>query len=342
MKKVNVHSQSRYWSLVDDLDQFDLGDSDAQVSEWHNFKALNLNKNGVATFLKSDIKLEAFRLQAYVAIPEAPGFIGLVFGARDSSNYELIYLSPGNNDGNGEIQYDPVMNGSTTWQIYNGPNYLVNAPYIVGEWIKFTLEVHQKIAKVYVGDTETPQMIISSLQHGTVEGKIGFWGYLPVYIRDLSIEDLSDQSFDEYENNPIISKGFITDWLVSDPYFEDSRISNLNWTKTVTEENGTLNLNRLYASVKDSIVQAKSSVSVVEETQSTISFGFSDHLRLWINDQEIYNGSWLWSPPESDGRIRPEHITIQVKWNAGTNSIRAEITSRETVFGWGFCLKTGI
>jgi pyrophosphatase PpaX len=140
------------WTLVDDLEKFDLGDSEAYAGEWRNMKALHINKAGVAAFLKEAVPFQSFRLQAYVAIPEEVGFIGLVFGARDSSNYELIYLSPGNTEGIGEIQYDPVMNGSTTWQIYNGPNYLTHTPYTVGEWVQFTVDVHQHLgllARIY-------------------------------------------------------------------------------------------------------------------------------------------------------------------------------------------------
>jgi hypothetical protein len=327
------------WTLTDDLQQFDLGDSDVYVGEWQGFEALNMNKVGAAVFLRDDIQLSSFRLQAFVAIPEEVGFIGLIFGARDSSNYELIYLSPGNAEGTGEIQYDPVMNGSTTWQIYNGPNYLTHTPYIAGEWVQFTIDVHQHSATVYVGPTLVPQLVIKNLQHGSVEGRIGFWGYLPGYIRDLSIEELPSPLPANEERAQSNDEGFVTDWLVSDPYLTGLHINENNWTKAVVEENGTLNINRLYVSTKDLSVQVKSSVTVLEDIQAIVSFGFSDELRLWINEQEVYHGIWMWNPPDHDGRIRPDHVSIPITWKAGKNEIRAEITSRETIFGWGLCLK---
>ncbi len=267
------------WSLVDDLKNFDISESGAHLAEWKDTKALYLNKSGVAVLLNDDIHFKSYRLQADVAIPEAVGFVGLVFGAKDMNNYELIYLSPGAGDGLGGIQYDPVMNGSTTWQIYNGPDYQASAPYVSGEWVR--------------------------------------------------LEQLARE-------------GFVTEWIVSKPYCDNTQLIETDWTKVDVEENGTLNLNRLYPSAKDISVQARSTVYISEETESVLNFGFSDQLRLWINEEEVYQGIWKWNPPESDGRIRYDFVAVPIRWTIGLNTIRAEITNQEVIFGWGLSLKTGI
>ncbi|MFF2479908.1 hypothetical protein [Paenibacillus sp. NPDC058071] len=335
-----VKPLKRFWSLVEDAPVLDLKDSNASIGEWRGVKALKFVKAGTAAFINEPFHLQAFRLQAYVAIPEPVGFIGLIFGARDDSNYELIYLSPGDSSDNGEIQYDPVMNGSTTWQIYNGPRYLAYTPYQVGEWVKLTIDVGQQSAKVYIGeDTETPRLTISKLQHGEVYGKIGVWGYLPGYVRDLTIEEISS---DSQPIETVSKKGYINEWRVSEPYHSNSQPEEWKWMEAVTEENGTLNINQLYSSEKDKAVQIKSFLTLPEETYSIISFGYSDELRLWINGEEVYHGVWMWDPPQNDGRILPNHHMVPVVWKAGLNTIRAELISKETVFGWGGALKPGI
>lgn len=329
-----------FWSLIEELPQLDLGGSDACIGEWQGVKALHIKKTGTPVFINHEVHWESFRIQALVAIPEEIGFIGVVFGARDSANYELIYLSPVSGKGIGEIQYDPVMNGSTTWQIYNGPNYLAYTPYSVGEWVRLTIDVDKRSAKVYIGnDTSVPQLYISELQHGEGKGNIGVWGYLPGYIRDLSIEEIPSAPQAVTKRN---KDEFVNDWLVSEPYFPHSVPNEQQWATARTEENGTLNINRLYTSEKDKSVQIRSTITLLEEANTIISFGFSDALRLWLNDEEIYQGVCMWDPPEHDGRIRPDHISIPVTWRAGSNTIRAELTNKETVFGWGFCLKTGL
>lgn len=340
MSEVRDLFDKRSWSLVEDFSVLELGNSDASLGEWRGMKALHLKKTGGAVFINNEFHLESFRIQALVAIPEAIGFIGLVFGARNSANYELIYLSPVASNGTGEIQYDPVMNGSTTWQIYNGSSYVSYTRYNVGDWVKLTIDVHEQSATVYVGDDfSTPQLIISKLQHGEVFGKIGVWGYLPVYIRDLSIEGIPSISHSFAERK---KEEFINEWLVSEPYSFDSQPNELSWIAASTEENGTLNINRLFSSENEKVVQIKSSLTLSSETKSHISFGYSDELRLWINEEEVYHGLWMWDPPKNDGRIRSDHVTMPIIWRKGVNTIRAELISKETVFGWGICLKAGV
>jgi hypothetical protein len=65
-------------------------------------------------------------------------------------------------------------------------------------------------------------------------------------------------------------------------------------------------------------------------------------LQLWVNDIEIYLGDWKWDPPHSDGRIRSDFASASIRWKAGLNTIRAEVTSDEALFGWGLSMKTDL
>jgi hypothetical protein len=326
------------WSLWDDLENFDLGDSNARPGVYRGQKALYLEKTGSAVLLRDELPLDCFRLQAEVAIPEQVGFIGLVFGARDSHNYELVYLAPE------EIQYDPVMNDSMTWQIYNGPLYQKPLLDTTGEWVKFSLEVQPNGVAVYLGEDTSPQLVISNLLHGGSAGKIGVWGYLPSYIRNLSVEEIQPTPIIKRVTDikQLTAETFVTEWMVSKPYLlNEQPVAENNWTKAIVEENGTLNINRIYTAEQGISVQAKSMFYIPEEQNTICTFGFSDHLRLWVNEEEVYQGEWRWNPPESDGRIRSNFASVPVRWRAGLNTIRAEITNNE-FFGWGLSLKTGL
>ncbi|TVX93550.1 hypothetical protein [Paenibacillus agilis] len=334
------------WNLVDDLEKFHIGTSGAVKSSFKGKEALYFEEGGTAVLLKEEINYHSFLLQAEVAIPEdVVAFIGLVFGAKDQSNYELIYVSPGNK-GIGEIQYDPYMNGSSTWQIYNGPHYQIDIPFFTGEWTKLTLKVDPDTVSVFVGETTSPQLIIPKVQLGSSIGKIGVWGYLPCYIRNLSILEIpTENNISCAVRKNELDIDFLTEWSVSQPYFNQDDAANfeeLAWTKVVVEDNGTINFNRLYSCEKNNVIQAISSFYLPEATQSDMSFGYSDVLRLWVNENEIFKGTWKWDPPNYDGRIRANHTSIRVKWKSGINVVRAEVKNEETVFGWGLALRTGI
>lgn len=327
------------WNLWDDLEHFDLGESKARPAVWRGRKALYLEQTGEAILLRKEIPFQSYRLSVEVAIPGDVGFAGLVFGARDFHNYELVYLAPE------EIQYDPAMNHSMTWQIYNGPHYQVPLAVPLGEWLKLSVEAHPDGAYVYFGEGTEPQLILSSLQHGRLAGRIGVWGYLPCYIRNLCVEKIETKCVDGLvDRKHLTEQTYITDWLVSEPFEVGEKPlpdQIQNGAKAVVEENGTLNLNRLYTAKYGMSVLAMSDFSLEDGTQSELSFGFSDHLRLWINGEEVYHGSWKWNPPASDGRIRPDLVRLPVHWKAGLNTIRALITNDEH-FGWGLSMRTGV
>ncbi|MEK8131888.1 hypothetical protein WMW72_28665 [Paenibacillus filicis] len=325
------------WNLSKDLDQFEFGDSSARVTVWKDREALFLKNMNGAFFLKEEIPYQAFSIQAEVAIPEEVGFIGFIFGSRDSSNFELVYLGPF------EIQYDPIMNGSMTWQIYHGPYYQTPLPDTTKVWRKFRIDVQEKGAWVYLDEDPVPQLVIPNLQHGKRAGKIGFWNFVPVYIRELTVEEIEPKAVDERTTDfdHLKAQSFVTEWVISEPYLGKERPAESEWKHAFVEENGTLNVNRLYPASSGATVQIQSTVAVAEEKSSVVSFGFSDHLRLWMNDEAVYDGSWNWSPPKHDGRIRPDFVSIPVSWQAGSNTIRAELSSNEK-FGWGISLKTGL
>ncbi|MFC5470900.1 hypothetical protein ACFPPD_19615 [Cohnella suwonensis] len=325
------------YSLWDDLDRFDLGDSGAIPSEWNGKKALYLEKMNSAIYLRDEVKYDSFRLQAEVAIPGEVGFIGLVFGAKDPGNYELVYLAPV------EIQYDPVINGSMTWQIYNGPSYQRPLPDTTGAWHKFSLEVQSEGARVFFGENTEPALIITRLQHGGQRlGKVGVWNFLPSYIRNLSIEEIPPASIEPEATDfsKLKSESFITEWYVSSPLIQDGA-KDQTWTKAFVEENGTLNINRIYQAKPGAAVVVKSDFVIEEEEETVLSLGYSDSIRLWVNDKEVYQGDWCWSPPSHDGRIRPDFANVPIKWKLGVNSIRAEVSQRES-FGWGLTVRTGL
>ncbi len=340
------------WNLWDDLKHFDMGESGARPAVWRDRKALYFESDGISpVLLHDDLQLDCFRLQAEVAVPGPYGFAGLVFGARDSKNFELVYISPGIDSEMGQIQYDPVMNGSSTWQIYHGPVYQADAPVPAGEWVKLRLEVQQDSVAICVGDTTTPQIVVPSLQLGRPAGRIGVWGCLPSYIRNFSAEHIQPAPIDSKRADlkRLENDTFVTEWMFSEPYTHAGTPNILHdwtkavWTKATVEENGTLNLNRMYpAAEKGTCVQTKYMFSLSVEKESLLTFGFSDQIRLWINEQEVYQGEWLWDPPGRDGRIRSEHAAVPIRWRAGLNIIRAELTNLECMFGWGLSMKTGI
>ena len=62
-------------------------------------------------------------LEADIAVPVERGFPGVMWRLQDAENFESFFVRPhqvGNPDA---IQYTPVFNGLSSWQLYHGPGF---------------------------------------------------------------------------------------------------------------------------------------------------------------------------------------------------------------------------
>lgn len=335
--------------LEPSLRDWEVHDPAARVTEWRSRTALRVEKGVVLLSqdprlsqgleLSHDPGLTAFTLEADVALEGESGYVGLVFGATDPANYELVYVYRGEGQA-GWIQYDPVMNGSNTWQIYNGPRYQSSGVVVPpGEWVHLALRVEPDRAAITAGDAREPQLVVNPLMLGA-RGKVGVWGYCPGYVSNLVIRssgpvgrspgaEPSSQPFLPTTQLPV---GLVTHWQVAD-------CADGPWIEAAVEENGILNFNRHFAMRgPNPVAYARAEVHAERACLADVSLGFSDRVRLLVNGAEVYQSEWRWGPPETDGRIRPNHTTLKVPLRPGANTILAEVAATELPFGWGLVL----
>ncbi|MCL4544525.1 MAG: DUF1080 domain-containing protein [Chloroflexi bacterium] len=327
-----------------DLRDWETCDPTAQLTTWHGRRCVKITQAGGYLLLKREPSLDSYRLAVDVAITGPDGYAGLIFAAQDPANYELVYVYP-EKGAPGWIQYDPVMHGSNTWQIYHGPPCQTPAPVPAGEWVHLALDVYPDRVAVLLGDVVAPQLVVS-LMHGRSRGRIGLWSYVPTnrgpaYLGQPAISLISAATPPVYASwTP--SPTTITQWLVSSPEVLASVTTppqpDATWQRVHVEKNGTMNLNRLFSPEGRAVVYAYAAVHATDTTKATISLGFSDRLRLWLNGRQIYGGEHCWDPPRSDGRIRLNQARVPVDLQAGQNTILAEVSELESAFGWGFIL----
>ncbi|MNW33170.1 hypothetical protein D3C74_101280 [compost metagenome] len=324
----------------DNLQDFDIENGGSCIREWENTEALFM-ESSLPVLLFEELNVTHFRLQGEVLVPGEAGFVGFIFGAADAQNYESVYICPTDDPEVGEIQYDPFMNGSSTWQIYHGPRYQAPAPFSPGKWTTMTLDVTPDGVAVYVGQTTVPQLVVNHLQLGSA-GRIGLWGYLPSYVRHFLVEEIpaAARTFLDHKDQPFQTENYNSHWSVSHPYLRlEGPDASSEYVNAKVEENGTLNLHRLFPFGQGETVKVIGEYLADKPGTGIIGFGFSDHLKLWINEELLYEGESKWAPPESDGRIRADFCQKEVSWQEGRNIISAEITNLETLYGCGFCMK---
>lgn len=233
------------------------------------------------------------------------GFPGIQFRAQDASNYEEFYIRPhqsGNPDAN---QYTPVFNGVTGWQLYYGEGYASPVIYKENEWNHIRLVVAEKRAEVYINDMENPALIINELLRSPKEGgiRMNTGGPSGFHVADLKIEKMQTVILKSAAKTPTtLPAGTIQQWSVSNSFshqliegkfvLDKTSKDGLSWENLKVEDKGYANLARRGVfSSKTNTLFAKIVINSDKDQTKKFSYGFSDKVTIFFNDQILASGS---------------------------------------------------
>lgn len=303
------------------------------VYDLTNLSALTLHATAaeVATFagqqglrleglaLIPDLTVGDARLEVQIAA-EGPAYPGLVFRAADTRNYELAYPQPHTSGQWDAMQYDPVFDGSNTWQLYTGPAYQTGARVPTGEW--FTLRAVLRGGRATIRVNRERPLTVVRLAHRRAAGLIGVWTYKPAYFRDLRITPAP--ALPVAGVLPLAPRGTIETW-------------DMDGTGMVaTERGGTLNLNR-YLPVSAGSARLAQRFETVAPGPVEFAFGFSDKLTLSVDGEVIYTGTNTFTgfaDRAARGYVEPGAYVVTRDLPQGDHVLQADLEVTEG-FGWG-------
>ncbi len=312
----NKKDRYLFYHKLDSLEGFESKARTIEMSELDGLSVMKLD--GMIVFPEQDISDASIEVEI---LAQEPCYPGIAFRIADDNNYELAYAVPHASGQPDAIQYDPVFNGSNTWQLHNGEPYQKSADIPMGEWYSLRIDITGNRAAVWVGNQ--PPLIIEHLAHSQASGPIGLWAFRPTFFRNLKvttpkkIKGLKGKS-------AVAPQGAILDWKL-----QDDRILKC-------EPNGILNFNR-YMQPSKNAVKVSREFHLSAPGKVKIGIGFSDSLILYIDGEEIFRGENIFKGFEdipSRGWVYLDFKNIELLLKAGTHTIEAELKVTEA-FGWG-------
>jgi hypothetical protein len=248
---------------------------------------------------------------------------GIAFRAGGSTGYELAYAQPHTSGRWDALQYDPVFNGSNTWQNHFGPPYQKSAAVPSGEWFRLRIDFSGRRAAVRLGNQ--PPLVIERLSRPLQGGTVGLWSYLPAYYADLRVFDTA-QFPPDAGTAPSPFAGAVCEWQLE------------GCGQVACEASGILNIDRY---LPPNVGPARLSHEFSAAGGAVrLSFGFSDELVLLLDGQEIYAGQHTWkvSPEWSEqGYVDYRQNSLTLPLAAGRHTLSAVLGLSEP-FGWGLAL----
>lgn len=317
------------------------------IETYQGKEALKLTKN---TALLEGAEFENGVIEYDMAFPPGRAFIGFQFRiAEDKKNYEEFYVRPhqsGNPDAN---QYTPVFGGNAAWQLYYGEGYGAAVKYDFNSWIHFKLVVSGQYMEVYIHDMNSP-VIFAELKRKSIKGNIRLQnGNNESYFANVSVTP-DDNVILKGKPKPVqpIAPGTVTQWAVSNAFAEKQITSahnlrdlplKLSYKNYPVEPTGTLNLSSTaQLGEETNAVLAKLVVESDKDQLKKIQFGFSDRVKIFVNNLAVYSGEDNFS--SRDYRFLGTigyFDAIYVPLKKGRNEIHFAVM--ETFGGWGIKAK---
>ncbi len=276
-------------------------------------------------------------------------FPGVTFRDDAAGNGETIYLRPHHSGQQDAIQYAPIYNKQTCWQLYYGEGYTASLNIPGNQWMKLRIEVKDSKARVFLNDMNSPVLLIPNLKGKPGPGRILISdGGKGVYLGNFRMKKTSDLHFPETAAEPKLNDGSLS-WYISKPFAVDDpagkNLSSLNaknnkWRLVEAEPSGLVNLSRYLPLVNNqpSLVYAKTVIKSKSKKRIKLEFGYSDNITIFHNRNAIYSGkaSFHSREPQFNGLVG-YNDAIYLDLDEGENEILLQLT--ENFGGWGFVMR---
>jgi len=279
---------------------------------------------------------------------------GIIFRMQSEENYERFYIRPHRSPYYPDaLQYTPVINGIACWQLYSGDGFTAEADIPQDEWFHLKMEIMGKQARVFIGDSERPALVINNLKHGKSRGTIGVFGQKDrtAFFSNFSYTVTDNLQFDpppRVETPP----GMITEWYLSQPfkisqidierYPRKEELRNFEWRKVSCEPNGLVDIARKMKRVgrEPDCILAKTIVHAAKKETKKYLFGYSDAISIFINGQLLFfgNSAYRQRDPSFLGIIGL-HDAVYLPLKQGDNELLVMVA--ESFGGWGFMFQDG-
>lgn len=289
-----------------DSDKWEISDKKAQIIDYLGQKSLLLN--GGAAIVK-DSNFTNGIIEYDIAFDSTRNFSGVAWRWQDAKNYENFFMRAHKSGMTDANQYTPIFNGQSSWQLYHGEGYNAPVDYVFNEWMHVKLVVSGDVAEVYIRNMEKPALVINDLKHEIKAGKLGLTvlGFKgknkPTYFSNFSYTEIDKPTLTATSTspkNPLV--GTIMSWSVSDTFDEKSLDGKIllnqedkkkrNWKNLDSESTGLANIARIQGNEKGkNCVFARIILASDKEQTKLLQFGFSDKVKVYLNDQLIYRGN---------------------------------------------------
>ena len=307
---------------------------------------------------RKDVALQDGTIEFDVQLTDRRSFVYVHFRVRDDNEREEFYLRPHKSNLPDAVQYAPVWQGKSAWQLHHGPGGTAAAPLPAGQWMRVRVVIQGRQAAIFVGDLNTPALIVPRLSREPAAGYLSLGGFLPADVpgrgsiarfRNVSVRP-NDVPF-TFKSSPDAAPPpsdaqLVREWSLSQAFvpnpgqtasLPDERVSG-PFQRIAAEPTGLVQLHRHVKVPEGSRVWAAVARTTVQsEADATVpmDLGFSDIATVFVNGVPVFRGdaSYSFDRPRREGLIGFDQATIFLPLRRGDNAVAVLLS--DSFGGWG-------
>ena len=293
--------------------------------------------------IEVDIAVTGHKVRAYP---------GIIFRMQSEDNFERFYVRSHRASLYPDaLQYTPINNGITSWQLYNGDGFTAEVDFPPNQWVHIKMEILEKQARVYVDNAANPALVIHELKHGISKGSVGIMAEGTAYFSNFQYTITDDLQF---EPPPLVDTvpGLITEWELSQAfklndidmakYPNERLLSRVEWLGVSSGPSGLVDIARYTGRLgrEPDCVFARTFINTDKDTFLHLNFGYSDAVSIFINGECYFSGySTYQSRDPSFLGIIGYFDEVSLSLRKGKNEVLLIVA--EVFGGWGFMARDG-
>jgi hypothetical protein len=247
------------------------------------------------------LELEDGVVELELATGAERGFHGVVWRLLDAESYESFFVRPHQMGNPDAVQYTPVFNGVSAWQLYHGPGFWAPIEFPLDGWFTIRVAFQGSRAEVFVGEGGAPSLVVPELKRPTAPGLIGILvGGPGVHVARFAYGSEAVLG-PAGPPSPPPAEGVVTGWLVSDAFpeallgtstqLDDDLLTGRSWKPLTAEPSGLVDLARVNG-IRDGrdTVLARATLHAARAGVRRLELGFSDRAIVYLNGRALYRG----------------------------------------------------
>lgn len=312
---------------------------------------------------RRDVKIQDGTIDFDVQVTNRRSFVYVYFRVVADGEREEFYLRPHKSELPDAVQYAPVWQNRSAWQLHHGPGGTAALPFEPGLWTHVRVVMQGRRAAIFVKDMTTPALLVPHLAREPQAGHIAVGGFLPADVpgagpiaRFAGVTVRPEVSFDfdtavaaasasAPAPAPAPASSVVRSWSVSRSFVPaESGVPALpgadvtgRFTEWQAEPGGLLELHRHVKVAPGRVTAAIARVQVraAQAGVYTFDLGFSDIATVFVNGTPLFrgDGSYSFDRPRREGLIGFDQARLYLPLRAGDNDVSVVIS--DSFGGWG-------